>query len=190
VESVIARQRDVRDVILAVEDPPGQDARLVAYVVLTAEAHGVANRGAGQLRWQGQSLQRELHEFAANALPGYMLPARYVTLPAIPVTAHGKVDREALPTAAPLLDGPEHRPAESLTATERAVAATWAKYLGLEHLSRDDHFLEIGGHSLVAVQVIAEVREHFAVDLPIRALFDNPVLADFATAVDAIRAPA
>jgi amino acid adenylation domain-containing protein len=186
VESVLSRHPDVRDVVVLVEHETGQEPRLVAAVVLTPDAHAVATRGTGQQRWQGRSLHHELAEFAGAALPSYMLPARYVAVAALPLTPHGKVDRDAL---LELTHQPVDEPAapsdEPATPTEQTVAAIWAKHLGLARVSRHDHFLEIGGHSLVAVRVIEELRETFATDLPIGALFSSPVLADLAAELDA-----
>jgi hypothetical protein len=154
-------------------------------VVLVADAQHVANRGSGQLRWQGRSLHRELSDFAGGVLPSYMLPARYVSVPALPLTPHGKVDRAALREFGEAGDGATTVTVEDpLTPTEQEVSQIWGRNLGLARVDRTDHFLEIGGHSLVAVQVIAEVREHFAADVPIGTLFDSPVLADFAAALD------
>jgi len=194
VESVIARHTDVLDVVVLQVTNALQEPSLVACVVLTPDARSVAGRGTGQLRWQGRSLHRELHEFAGATLPDYMLPNRYVSLGALPLTVHGKVDREALARVASQTTA-EETPAEAPVraegtpgATELAIAAIWAEHLGLEYVRGDDHFLEIGGHSLVAVQVIGDIRRKFSVAVPIRVLFDNPVLADFCAAVDDLTA--
>jgi len=187
VESVLVRHPDVVDAAVLTHRPDGQEARLLAVVVLTPSARAVADRGHGQQRWQGRSLHRELSEHTASALPAHMMPARYVSTPQLPLTPHGKVDRAALLELALAPEEPEQAPAEeALTASEQAVAGIWARHLGLERVTREDHFLEVGGHSLVAVQVIAEVREHFQVDMAVGTLFASPVLADFAAAVDAL----
>lgn len=187
VAAAVARHPDVRDVVVLAEESGDDGADLVAFVVLVPDALPVARRGMGQQRWQGQSLQHELSGFLAAALPAYMLPRRYVVLPAFPVTAHGKVDHDALRFASPAeeLADVEPTPAE-MTEAESDMAALWARHLGLERVRLDDHFLEIGGHSLVAVQMITEIRGKYDVNVPIRVLFENPVLYEFVAAVQAL----
>jgi acyl-coenzyme A synthetase/AMP-(fatty) acid ligase len=189
VESVLARHPDVREAVVLVEQDPGQEPHLVAAVVLGAEAQAVVYRGEGQQRWQGRSLQRELNEFVAGALPSYMIPSSYAAIPSVPLTLHGKVDRDAIRELARTVVEPaveDDADQEPLSDNEKAISEIWARNLGLQRVDRHDHFLEVGGHSLVAVQVIDEVRRHFRIELPVNVLFSSPVLADFALAVEAM----
>ncbi|GAA2882354.1 hypothetical protein GCM10010517_45500 [Streptosporangium fragile] len=188
IEAAITRYPGVREAAVVVRDD-----RLVAYVVLDETSRLIADRSG---------LTGELHRFLQGSLPAYMLPGSYVTLDAMPLTSSGKVDRQALPepggNAGPgtagegggdggEADGDFDAPQ---TPTEQTIAAIWAEVLRLRRVAREDDFLEIGGHSLVAAQVITHVRERFTVNLPIRVLFENPVLADFADAVDGALAKA
>ncbi|MEU3169745.1 amino acid adenylation domain-containing protein [Streptosporangium sp. NPDC006930] len=177
IEAAITRYPGVREAVVSVRDD-----RLVGYVVLDDASRIIADRSG---------LTGELHRFLQGSLPAYMLPSSYVTLDAMPLTSSGKVDRQALPE--PGGDGGDCGDDDfdaPQTATEQTIAEIWAEVLKLRRIAREDDFLEIGGHSLVAAQVITQVRERFAVNVPIRVLFENPVLADFAEAVDGALAKA
>ncbi len=156
-------------VALAREDRPG-DRRLVAYVV---PAPGDALPVAA------------LRAALGRTLPGYMVPQEVVFLEALPLTPNGKVDRRALPApeAAGRAVDAEHAPPEG--PVEEALAAIWREALGVERVGRDDHFLELGGHSLVATQVVARVRNVFGVELTQGAVFEQPTVAALARAVKA-----
>ncbi|HEU4881296.1 MAG TPA: non-ribosomal peptide synthetase, partial [Longimicrobium sp.] len=157
IEARLAEHADVRQaVVLAREDVPG-DVRLVAYVVGDADA---------------ESLRAHL----STALPEYMVPAAYVRLEALPLTPNGKLDRKALP--APEGDAYASREYEApVGKIEEGLAEIWTELLRVERVGRRDHFFDLGGHSLLALQVVSRVREVMGVELPLAAVFDNPVLA-------------
>ncbi|HYH78372.1 MAG TPA: amino acid adenylation domain-containing protein, partial [Longimicrobium sp.] len=166
IEARLAEHAAVRDaVVLAREDAPG-DRRLVAYCV--------ADEGLDV-----ESLRAHL----AGRLPSYMVPAAFVRLDAFPATAGGKVDRRALP--APEGDALGMRGYEAPAGeTEQALADIWAEVLRAQRVGRQDNFFEVGGHSLLAVQVISRVRQRMAVEVALRDLFTRPVLADFARGLE------
>ncbi|MFL5542186.1 MAG: amino acid adenylation domain-containing protein [Longimicrobiaceae bacterium] len=172
IEGALRRHPEVADaVVLLREDAPGQ-RRLVAYAT---PAHGTrfgAEAGAALRAW------------LAERLPEYLLPAAVVPLEAFPLTPNGKVDRSALPApaAAERADGVAPR-----TPTEATLAAVWAEVLRVERVYADDDFYALGGQSLLAAQVAARVRDRLGVELPLRRVFEAPVLADLAAAVDAER---
>jgi amino acid adenylation domain-containing protein/FkbM family methyltransferase len=126
----------------------------------------------------------ELREMLAATLPEHMVPSAFVTLPALPRLPNGKLDRRALP--APLPETAENS-AGSRTPTEELVAALWQDLLKAERVGREDDFFALGGHSLLATQLITRLRQVFAVDLPLRALFQAPTVAGLAEAVEAAR---
>ncbi len=130
-------------------------------------------------------LQPELREHLRNRLPPYMVPAAFVFLEALPLSPNGKVDRKALP--APDLSRLEAEEAREAPRNplERVLAGVWAELLGVDLAGIRDNFFELGGHSLTAVQMVSRVRDTFQVEMPLRALFDHPVLADFAAEVRA-----
>ena len=161
IETVLLDQPEVREAVVV-----AQDARLVAYVSPQP----------------GQSLDTtRLKDRLADALPDYMVPARLVLLDALPLNPNGKVDRAALPSP----EGPaaaDHLAPEG--DAEQQLAAIWAEVLGLERIGRDDNFFEIGGHSLLAAQVASRVRVARGVELPLRSLFEYPVLRSLAQHLD------
>jgi amino acid adenylation domain-containing protein len=142
--------------------------RLVAYLTSAADAPATAE---------------ELRRHLAQYLPAHLIPSAFVTLDALPLTVNGKVDTVALPAP------PPERPpvfAAPQTDAELLVAATWAEVLPATSgpIGAGDDFFALGGHSLLAARVAARLRAALELEVPIRALFDHPVLADLATAVE------
>jgi len=134
-----------------------------------------------------RELVPELRRAVKTQLPDYMVPAAFVVLDALPLTAHGKVDRAALPapdSARPVL--PEAYTAPR-TPLEESLAQIWADLLGLERVGVDDNFFELGGHSLLATQVISRLRDRLGIELPVRALFEEPTVAGLAGRLQAAR---
>ncbi|MGR6915514.1 condensation domain-containing protein [[Actinomadura] parvosata] len=112
-------------------------------------------------------------------LPDYMVPAAIGVLEALPLTPNGKVDRAALPV-------PEAGPAVRVplaTTGERLVGEVWAEVLGLAEVWADDDFFALGGHSFAATRVAGRLRERLGAAVPVRLLFEHPVLADLAAAL-------
>ncbi|HYH83826.1 MAG TPA: amino acid adenylation domain-containing protein, partial [Longimicrobium sp.] len=166
IEARLAEHPGVRaPVVLAREDAPG-DRRLVAYY-LADEPVAV------------DALKSHL----AERLPEYMVPAAYVWMETYPLTPNGKLDRNALP--APKGDAYAAREYDApVGETEQAVAAIWAEVLGAERVGGRDHFFDLGGHSLLGTRVVSRIREVLAVELPLRALFEAPTLAELAARID------
>ncbi|HEY0604519.1 MAG TPA: phosphopantetheine-binding protein, partial [Herpetosiphonaceae bacterium] len=122
-------------------------------------------------------------------LPEYLVPSAVVVLDALPLTPHGKVDRQALPAPESAHVGQADAYVAPRTASETLLAGIWAAVLHREQVSVDATFFDLGGHSLLATQVIARVRETFQVELPLRTLFDPETLtiAGLAAHIDAMR---
>ena len=122
-------------------------------------------------------------------LPDYMLPAVFVTVDALPLTVSGKVDRARLPSPESLtpLRDPEYTPPR--TAVETQLAALIGELLGVAQIGRDDNFFLLGGHSLLGTQLVVRLRDAFGVDLPLRAVFDHPTVADLAAEVEQALVP-
>ncbi len=110
----------------------------------------------------------------AAALPEYMVPAAYVVLDEIPITAHGKIDRAALPDPE-VGSGAEFREPE--TDTERRIAELFGELLGRDRVGADDSFFDLGGHSLLATKLVAAVRNAFGVDIGVREIFELATVA-------------
>ena len=112
-----------------------------------------------------------------------MVPSLFVFLDAIPLNVNGKVDRSALPAPTVARDV-----AGSLVAprdpTEEMIAAIWAELLGLDEVGVYDNFFELGGHSLLATRVVSRVAQAFAIEVPLRTLFDGPTVSQLALVVE------
>jgi len=129
-------------------------------------------------------LAPRLRRHLAAELPDYMVPSAFVFLDRLPLTAHGKVDRAALPepeVSGGLGDGGT-RPR---TALEVRLAVLWQEVLGVERVALEDNFFELGGHSLLATQLVSRLRAALGIDVPLRRVFERPVLADLASGLAA-----
>jgi thioester reductase-like protein len=131
----------------------------------------------------GAALRTELRNFAVQHLPAPTVPSRFVVLPELPKLANGKVDRKQL--AAPPEEVAQDRtytPPE--TPEEMKVASIWADLLGANRVGLHDDFLELGGNSLVAVQMAARVRAEMGISINLRRFFENPTVAQVAKLLD------
>src|SRR5262249_16128067 len=136
------------------------DKRLIAYFVPRAETVSVA----------------ELRAFLVNRLPDYSVPAAFVEMKVLPLSANGKVDRLRLPEL-------EHSRAELCTKfaaaqneVETRLARIWSDVLRVDSIGRDDNFFELGGHSLLAAQIAARMRSELKIETPISVLFECPTI--------------
>ncbi|MBV8731342.1 MAG: amino acid adenylation domain-containing protein, partial [Acidobacteriia bacterium] len=136
-EAVLAEHPGVRQAAVLVRELAG-DKQLVAYVVSRPEAN-----------LTGEDLQRYLK----TRLPDYLLPAGLVLLPKLPLTANGKLDRQALPLPEEAIQAHRYEPPQ--TAAEEQLATIWSQVLRRERIGRHDNFFDIGGHSLLATQIVA-----------------------------------
>jgi amino acid adenylation domain-containing protein len=159
VEAVLARHPTVAACAVLVRgEAEGEALSLTAYVVLR---HGDL---------------RELREHLAGLLPAAMVPAGWIALEALPLTANGKLDRQALARI-----GPERRPesdtaAPPRTAVERELAALWSELLGVERVGIGDSFFDLGGHSLLLPRMQSALRERMGRDVPLIKLFEHPTV--------------
>jgi amino acid adenylation domain-containing protein len=153
------------------------DAVVVAHAEATGHARLVAYCVPASSELPTVSALR--HALMAR-LPAALLPSMFIMLAALPLTATGKVDRQALPApehTRPHLDVPYVAPR---TTFEEALAQVWADLLGCDRVGVDDPFLELGGDSLLAAQLIARVRDLWQVELPLHTLLAAPTVADMA----------
>ncbi|HYR06828.1 MAG TPA: amino acid adenylation domain-containing protein [Longimicrobium sp.] len=156
-------------VVVAREDTPG-DSRLVAYVTPRGEA-----------RPEPAALRQAL----GATLSAHMVPTEWVVLDALPLNAHGKVDRRALPAPGPSAAGSNR--ATERTPAEELVADIWERILGVRP-GVHDNFFDLGGHSLRATQVVSRIREAFGAEVPLRVIFEAPTVAELAARAVAARA--
>ena len=159
--------------------------RVTRSAVIVRESGG--DRGAGEATKQliayvvvdgaddHDAVSADLRGFVAGRLPEFMVPAAFVVLERLPLTVNGKVDRAALP--APVFAGGEYRAPRSVE--EELLAGIFAEVLEVERVGIDDDFFVLGGHSLRATRLIGRVRRAFGAEVPIRAVFDYPTVAQF-----------
>ncbi|MET8152458.1 amino acid adenylation domain-containing protein [Actinoplanes sp. NPDC049668] len=124
----------------------------------------------------------ELTAFLADRLPRYMMPGSIGVLDALPLTGNGKVDRLALAALAGGRDDSRDYVAPDGPVQE-LIAAMWAELIGLDRVGGRDNFFELGGNSVIATQLVSRVREMFGVDLPLKAVFTGPTVAEVAEAL-------
>ena len=158
----------VASTVVAGEDGEGS-RRLLAYVVLGGEAKVTA----GALRG-----------FLLERLPDYMTPSVFVHVSALPITSHGKVDRNALPAP----DGDNTLTDEAYVAprtlVEERLGAILATLLRIERVGINDNFFLLGGHSLLGTQLITNISRSFGVELSLLTLFDHPTVAGMAAEIE------
>jgi amino acid adenylation domain-containing protein len=172
VESVLLRHPAIREAAVVLLEGRGdpEDRCLSAYVVSDAGATGEKGEAPAE---------RELRRFLQERLPSHMVPAFFTALPRLPLTPSGKLDRRALVAVGrPDRRTEPGRPPE--TPVEKLLAAIFAEVLHLERVGADDNFFDLGGHSLLATQVISRLHAGHGVELPLRVIFAQPVLAQLA----------
>jgi amino acid adenylation domain-containing protein len=158
IEMRLAEYPGIREaIVLAREDATGEK-RLVAYVVGNADTEA-------------------LRQHSRARLPEVMVPASYVFLDALPLTANGKVDRKALPAPADTAPAKIYEPPQG--EVEAVIASIWAELLGIGRVGRQDNFFELGGHSLLAVTLMDRMRRR-GVPADVRTVFTSPTLAGLA----------
>lgn len=170
IEILVNQHPQVKESIVIVREDVLGDKRIVAYIVPQPEQ---------------QVSDQTLRDYLSLKLPNYFIPSAYVSLDALPLTPNGKLDRKALPV-------PEYNVAidrnfvAPSTQTETVLADIWRLILGLERVSINNNFFDLGGHSLLIMQVIYRVYQAFGVELSIRSLFEAPTLAEFAEQIDTL----
>ncbi|WP_414582659.1 amino acid adenylation domain-containing protein [Scytonema sp. PCC 10023] len=164
IEALLEQHPQVRKtVVVAREDIPN-DCRLVAYVVTHETTLSV----------------NELRDFLKKKLPEYMLPSAFVVLDALPLTPNGKVDRRALPAPdnlRPELTAAFQAPQSEI---EKTIAQIWQEVLHLDKLGIHDNFFDLGGHSLLMLQVNNKLRAILQRDISVVTMFQNPTIHSFA----------
>ena len=156
----------VHDTVVVARERAGAEKRLVAYVV----PHPASDVGPTDLR-----------NWLKDCVPDYMIPAAFVMLDELPLCANGKIDRRRLPE--PEASRRDGEYIEPLSELERTIANIWSKVLRTDKVGVKDNFFSLGGHSLMATQVISRLRNALSVEVPLAAVFQAPTIAEFAAVV-------
>ncbi len=165
IAKVLEGYAGVRQAIVLPYQQPGKATELRAYLAAPALTDIAAIR-----------------QFLGSRLPAYMVPARFIMLPELPLTANGKTDKQALLDMQVL---PAGKTGElPVTNTEKVLARCWAALLQKTTVYRDDHFFHLGGHSLTAVQLQLQIKSHWQIACKISMIFIHPILRDLAAAID------
>ena len=172
IEAVLCRHGQVREAVVVAREQRDGDKRLLVYVTAS----------------DGTELKvAELRSYLRERLPEYMVPAAIQVLPRLPLTPNGKVDRKALPEVQWSADADENGYVAPQTEVEELLCGVWSQVLKVEQVGVHENFFDLGGHSLLATRVVSRVRELFGVEVPLRALFEQPTVADFASHVERAR---
>ena len=157
------QQPGVEQAVVVAREDPHADKILAAFFVAKAGASVNTDSLRGALE---------------AALPSYMVPTHFIPLESLPLTANGKIDRNALPPISlqptfPLKTGEEPR-----GEFEQVLAKAWAEALGLKRICRNDNFFRLGGHSLAALKIAFKSQQEFHVDFPLQMFVQYPVLSE------------
>lgn len=175
IEQVLRRHPQLADVAVVVRERSPGDLQLVAYLTARQdEAPAVA----------------EIRDFLRSQLPEFMIPAAFVVLESMPLTASGKLNRKALPD--PDLSGVGTVPGSEFVAprtpAEQQLAAIWSELLNVEQIGAYDNFFDLGGNSLLGIRSIPRIRKAFSIDLPVSKIFISPTLNELAEEIVAMQA--
>ncbi|MDZ7857512.1 amino acid adenylation domain-containing protein [Sphaerotilus sp.] len=168
VQAALLLHPTVRQAAVVPWAAPGQPARLVAYVVLQDGTDTTDTIDFTDLR-----------AWLADRLPRHMLPQDFIALPALPITANGKLDRRALPAPQALAASTAFVPPEG--ALEERLALLWQQVLGVPRVGRHDSFFDLGGHSLLAIGMVERLRQD-GWELDLASVFAEPTLQALAAA--------
>jgi acyl-CoA synthetase (AMP-forming)/AMP-acid ligase II len=157
IETILKTHPDVEDAAVVSREDRAGERTLVGYIVPRKD-----------------TITSEWKAFLQEKLPSYMIPSTVVRLEAFPLTPSGKINRLALPR-------PERQLARSsprLTPFEEMVASVWSDVLEIRDFGPEENFFELGGHSLLATRVVSQFRGRLGIEIPLRAIFDNPTLGE------------
>jgi len=168
IEATLAAHPSVREAVVVAHEAGG-DRSLLGYVVPSLP--------------KSRELATDLRGFLKTKLPGYMVPADFVFLEALPLTPSGKINRRALPAPDRSADQYRQSHVAPRTDVEKQLVEIWSAVLKREPIGVEDDFFELGGHSLLATQLISQVRSVFQIELPLRYLFECPTVAGLAAGI-------
>jgi amino acid adenylation domain-containing protein len=169
IESVLQEHPDIRNAVVVARNFPPTGLRLVAYLVSNVDQKPMIDG---------------LREHLRRKLPEFMLPTVYVWLETLPMTSNGKVNRHALPDPGSS-GGSEPTYAAPRGPVQEVLAQIWCAVLGVERVGVHDNFFDVGGHSLLLIQLLSRVNAAFCVEMPLRVLFERPTIHQLGVAIAA-----
>lgn len=164
IESQMLRQPEIKEAVI-VDQYDSTGARLIGYVV--AQPDQIID---------STGLRKRL----AESLPEYMVPSVIVAVEALPLTPNGKLDRKALPDPG---FGSEKGYEAPQNQIEEKLAQIWSEILLIDRVGRNDNFFDLGGHSLIAMQLVAKLRDELQMTVPVRLIFEQPELRQMAAEI-------
>jgi amino acid adenylation domain-containing protein len=171
IEALLNEHPAVRESVVLLRGLANGEKALTAYIVAR----------------EGIKLTREdLRQHARNKLPEHMVPAHVVLMEAFPQTPNKKIDRNAFPDPQEATAGDNEKAGRPATAVEEELAVLWKELLGLQRVGPDANFFDLGGHSMLAMQLVSKVRKRFNVDFPLKNVFERQTLAGMAEIIEAM----
>jgi amino acid adenylation domain-containing protein/non-ribosomal peptide synthase protein (TIGR01720 family) len=173
IEAVLTQHPQVKEAVVTAQEDAQGNKRLVAYIVpnLSSPSSHTPHTPPSHLR-----------HFLQEKLPEYLIPSLFVPLDALPLTANGKVDRQALPTPEITREDLDEAFVSPRTSIETQLAKIWAEILNLEQVGIHDNFFELGGDSILAIQIISKANQA-GLQLTPKQLFQHQTIAELATIV-------
>jgi aspartate racemase len=171
IEAALLQHPGVKEVAVLVSGIEEDKKKIVAYVV----AH------------EKEGLDRvDLREYLKTKLPEYMMPGSWIMLEDLPLTTNGKLDREALAAHEEESGTEAAEYVVPRTELEQKVAELWNESLGMEQSSIHANFFDLGGHSLIAAQLVSRLQQAFSIGIPLRLVFDSPTIAELAEGIEVL----
>lgn len=169
IETLLLNYTGIKEAVVTSREDENNDIYLTAY--LTPR--------------QPDDLSQQVREYLRLRLPDYMIPSYFVFLEQLPLAATGKIDRDALP--APEITKSRHYTAPR-NEVEQKLAELWAGVLGIKSdmIGIDNNFFQMGGHSLRAAQLTADIWKELTVDVPLRELFTTPTIREIARVIQGL----
>jgi amino acid adenylation domain-containing protein len=166
VESVLCAHPAVKEAAVVIHASGEGNKRLAAHLVSSAS-------------------REDIRLYLSTRLPEYMVPSAFVLMDALPRTATGKIDRKSLSETS--LHWAGEMEGRLSTPVEELLAGLWAELIGVEEIGPHANFFELGGHSVLATRMMSRLRDLFQVELPLRAVFEFPILRGLAEKIEAAR---
>ncbi|MGZ5581455.1 MAG: amino acid adenylation domain-containing protein, partial [Methylobacter sp.] len=164
IEAALCQHPEIKEAVANLYEADG-DKRIVAYLTTDNSSFN----------------PDDLRTWLKTRLPDYMIPSHFMVLEVLPLTPNGKIDRKALPAPDLSIQGEQQLPH---TETEQLLCSLWSQVLRLDVATISANFFAAGGHSLLATQLVSRIRESFDIEMPLRTVFEYPLLREQAEWLD------